>query len=79
MYQCIMDPGFRRYIPNVTKLFKHVAQECLAFRNRMGNVKIGVKSLVPEFADDQIIGKSPELRNEAIMEGETTTSISSSE
>lgn len=40
MYQCIMDPKDRRYIPNVTKLFKHVTQDCEAFKARMGNIKI---------------------------------------
>jgi len=55
MYQCIMDPQFRRYIPNVTKLFKYVTMECLAFRNRMGNVKICSKHLEPTFAGEMII------------------------
>ena len=72
-----MDPGFRRYIPNVNKLFKYITQDCLAFRNRMGNIKISAKNLEPKFKDEQIIGKTDV--DTAIIEGETTTSISSSE
>ena len=43
----------------------------------MGNIKISAKNLEPKFKDEQIIGKTDV--DTAIIEGETTTSISSSE